>query len=145
MSEGTSLIVVRYENQCAQMLAHDLNFLAKHDWIVGFWQRWVLVHCEVLRLFLDHSLRNDQLAERYEKAAVELLGKRKRMISSLAQGLQLNCGGQALQKGCARLASDHDSVFSQIVLAEFEKLKAELSHAHVAKKTLSAYARTVQY
>ena len=145
MSNETSHVVFSYESQCAKMFARPGILLAKHDWICGFWQRWVLVHSEVLRLFLDHSLRNDLLAQRYEKAALELLEKRKRMISSLAQGLRLNKNGPHLQKQSAELVREHDAEYSQIVMNEFEKLKAELSHAHVAKKTLSAYARTVQY
>ena len=145
MPSENSQVVVNYESRCAKMFARPGMLLAKHDWTRGFWQRWVLVHSEVLRLFLDHSLRNDVLAQRYEKAAEELLEKRKRMVSSLAQGLRVNKGETLLRMQCAELVIEHDVEYSQIVLIEFEKLKAELSHAHVAKKTLSAYARTVQY
>ena len=151
MSKETSLVVANYETVSAGLYARESALLAAQDchqfdnWIGGFWQRWLLVHCEVLRIFLDHSLRSDQLAERYEKAAVELLGKRKRMVSSLAQGLRRSGRDQSVKNACARLVAEHDAVFSKIVRFEFEKLKVELSQAHVARKTLSAYARTVHY
>ncbi|MEN9825665.1 MAG: hypothetical protein RI953_1410 [Pseudomonadota bacterium] len=134
-----------YVSLGALLKARVNELKAKSTFFGGFWERWCNEHVRVVREFANREFDSRSSTD-LDSLGPDFLTRRQRMVSALIQGLK-STGQDSLdlRNGIRDLIRDHDLGFVALLQKELEHVKDQMARAYTVKKTVSAYAQTVQY
>ncbi|MFZ9519842.1 MAG: hypothetical protein ACO3A4_05135 [Silvanigrellaceae bacterium] len=134
-----------YVSLGASLKARANELMSESPMFGGFWERWCNEHVLVVREISNRDFDSRSLAG-LDALGPDFLTRRQRMVSTLIQGLKpTGLNSPEKRNEIKNLIRDHDLGFIALLQKELENVKDQMARAYTVKKTVSAYAQTVQY
>ncbi len=141
MKNRFSNLVSTYLEFTNRISSEDLFLQLPVD-LIGFWERWVLLHKITLKELDISELSMTIEKDHFDKCIKKFMRKREAMISALLQGTKQNFPKFLSRIG--QIIYEHDQSFLAFLKEILSNLDAELTKIQTARKVTIAYNHNQQ-